>query len=127
MNPEYIEEPKKETLMREIKAIIQPFMLRDVLHALAAMDDLPGVTISEVTGWGKSRAADAKETTRRGGHAVAKKAKLEIVVSSEIAPRVVATIAEAARTGNPGDGKIFEIDISNAVKIRTGEDGKRAL
>lgn len=127
MNPENIRESKKENEMREIKAIIQPFMLQDVLHALAAMDDLPGVTISEVTGWGKSRAAGAKETTRRGGHAVAKKAKLEIVVSAKLAPRVVATIAEAARTGNPGDGKIFEFDVSNAVKVRTGESGEEAL
>lgn len=113
--------------MREIKAIIQPFMLQDVLHALASMDDLPGVTISEVTGWGKSRAADAAETVRRGGHAVAKKTKLEVVVATELAPRVVATIAEAARTGNPGDGKIFETDVVNAVKVRTGEEGEVAL
>ena len=113
--------------MKEIKAIIQPFMLEKVLHALAEMHDLPGVTLSEVTGWGKSRAADAREIVRQGGHAVAKKIKLEIVVSSELAPRVVAAIAEAGRTGNPGDGKIFEIDVANAVKVRTGEEGEQAL
>ena len=102
-------------------------MLQDVLHALAAMDDLPGVTISEVTGWGKSRAAEATDTVEQAGHAVARKAKLEIVVSDELAPRVIATIAEAARTGNPGDGKIFEIEVANAVKVRTGEEGEGAL
>lgn len=113
--------------MREIKAIIQPFMLQDVLVALSALDDLPGVTISEVTGWGKSRAADAADTVEKGGHALAKKTKLEIVVPTHLAPQVVAAISEAARTGNPGDGKIFEIDVADAVKIRTGERGEPAL
>lgn len=94
---------------------------------LAGIDDLPGVTLSEVTGWGKSRAADAEQTVQRGGHAVAQKMKLEIVVPSELAPRVVATIAEAARTGNPGDGKIFEIEVARTVKVRTGDEGERAL
>ena len=113
--------------MREIKAIIQPFMLSDVLHALGALDDLPGVTISEVTGWGRSRAAHATDTVSRGGHSLAKKTKVEIVVPGAAAPQVIATIAEAARTGNPGDGKIFEIAVADAVRVRTGERGEEAL
>lgn len=76
MNPENIRESKKENEMREIKAIIQPFMLQDVLHALAAMEDLPGVTISEVTGWGKSRAARGYQPARSSGTSSTRRATL---------------------------------------------------
>ena len=113
--------------MREIKAIIQPFMLEKVLHALAALDDLPGLTVSQVAGWGKSRAADARDTVTEAGHAFAKKTKVEIVVPDELAPRVVETLIQSARTGRPGDGKIFEYDVFRAVKIRTGEEAEDAL
>lgn len=113
--------------MKEIKAIVQPFMLQDVLHALAAIDDLPGVTISEVTGWGKSRAADATETVERGGHAVAKKTKIEIVVHDDLAHRVEEAIALAAHTGRPGDGKIFVYEVNRVIKIRTRETGRAAI
>ena len=113
--------------MREIKAIIQPFMLERVLQALGAVEDLPGLTVSHVMGWGKSRAAGAHERVAEAGHAFAKKTKLEIVVADEQAPRVIAAIVEAARTGRPGDGKIFEVDVRTATKIRTGERGDGAL
>lgn len=113
--------------MREIKAIIQPFMLQDVLHALTAIDGLPGVTISEVTGWGKSRAADATETVERGGHAVARKTKIEIVVPDDLAHRVEEAIALAAHTGRHGDGKIFVYEVNRVIKIRTGETGHAAI
>jgi nitrogen regulatory protein P-II 1 len=113
--------------MREIKAIIQPFMLEKVLHALAALEDLPGVTVSQVLGWGKSRAAAGEVVVHEAGHAFAKKTKLEIVVAAALAPRVVEIIAAAAHTGNPGDGKIFEYEVRGAVKIRTGEEGEAAL
>ena len=113
--------------MREIKAIIQPFMLEKVLHALSALDDLPGVTVSQVVGWGKSRAVDVEETVEEAGHAFAKKTKLEIVVPDGLAPRVVETLIQSARTGRPGDGKIFEYEVVRAVKIRSGEEGDDAL
>ena len=113
--------------MREIKAIIQPFMLERVLQALSAVENLPGLTVSHVMGWGKSRAVDAHARVTEAGHAFAKKTKLEIVVADELAPRVIAAITDAARTGRPGDGKIFESDVRAATKIRTGERGDGAL
>jgi nitrogen regulatory protein PII len=113
--------------MREIKAIIQSHMLEKVLHALGAFDELPGVTVSQVMGWGKTRAADAERPVREAGHAFAKKTKLEIVVPAEVAPRVVEILLQSARTGQPGDGKIFEYQVDRAVKIRTGEEGHDAL
>ncbi|MBZ0114390.1 MAG: P-II family nitrogen regulator [Thermoanaerobaculia bacterium] len=113
--------------MKEIKAIIQPFMLEKVLHALAAIEDLPGVTISDVMGWGKSRAADAGQVVQHAGHSLAKKSKLEVVVGDDLAHRVEEAIALAAHTGRPGDGKIFVYDVQRVLKIRTGETGQPAV
>ena len=75
--------------MKEIKAIIQPFMLEKVLDALRGHAELPGVTVSQVLGWGKSRAKNAPETLSEGGHAFAKKTKLEMVVPDDLADSVV--------------------------------------
>jgi nitrogen regulatory protein P-II 1 len=113
--------------MKEIKAIVQPFMLEHVLDALAGVQDLPGVTISQVMGWGKSRALDTDKPVHEAGHAFAPKSKLEIVVPSAMADRVVEIILQAARTGNPGDGKVFVYDLADVVKIRTGEHGESAI
>lgn len=113
--------------MREIKAIIQPFMLEPVLHTLTALDDLPGVTVSQVLGWGKTRAEDAEHTVTEAGHAFAKKTKVEIVVTDAMAPRVTEAIVSAAHTGRPGDGKVFEYEVSRTVKIRTGDEGPEAI
>ncbi len=112
--------------MKEIKAIIQPFMLERVLNALAAIDELPGVTVSSVTGWGKTRAEGASSTVNEGGHRLVKKTKLEIVVPDSLAPRVMKMISTHARTGNVGDGKVFLSEILGAVKIRTGGPAEEA-
>lgn len=113
--------------MKEIKAIIQPFMLDKVLHALATMRELPGVTVSQVTGWGKTRGEGANEAMQERGHRLAKKTKLEIVVSDALAPQVTQAILVSARTGNIGDGKIFIYDVDDAIKIRTGGRSEEAL
>lgn len=109
--------------MKEIKAIIQPFMLEKVMRALAEMDDLPGVTVSQVIGWGSSRATDSEEPVHEAGHCFARKTKVEIVLPDALASRVVETISRAAHTGRFGDGKIFVIDVADVVRIRTGERG----
>ena len=113
--------------MKEIKAIIQPFMLENVLDALREYGELPGLTVSEVRGWGKSRAAGVRDAAREGGHAFAKKTKLEIVLTDETAETVVDLIARATRTGRPGDGKIFIFNVKDVLKIRTGERGVDAV
>lgn len=113
--------------MREIKAIIQPFMLENVLRALAAIDELPGLTVSQVLGWGQSRAAGAEDPVFEAGHAFARKTKLEVVVRDELADLVVAALVEAARTGRAGDGKVFVSEIGRAIRVRTGEEGDHVL
>ena len=112
--------------MKEIKAIVQPFMVEEVLRRLESLP-IPGLTLSEVRGWGRTRAADAVEPVQVAGHTFAPKTKIEIVVSDALAPSVVEAIAAAARTGRPGDGKVFVHEVERAVRIRTGEEGDEEL
>jgi nitrogen regulatory protein P-II 1 len=97
--------------MKEIKAIIQPFMLHKVLDALHEIEGLPAVTVSDVRGI----------DTGRGRYEQVTKTKLEIMVPDELAEKVLDAIATHAHTGKPGDGRVFIIPIEATVKIRTGE------
>lgn len=97
--------------MKEIKAIIQPFMLNPVLHALHLIPALPAVTVSEV------RAID----TSSGRFEQVVKSKLEIMVSDEQVAAVMQTIQTHAHTGKPGDGRVFVIPIEDSLSIHTGE------
>jgi nitrogen regulatory protein P-II 1 len=107
--------------MKEIKAIIQPHMLTKVIDSLKAMENLPGVTVSEVRGFGHSPAEPAKNKIVEDFIEYAKKAKIEIVVPDELAEQVVDVITRNAHTGLPGDGLIFVSPVNEVVKIRTGE------
>lgn len=97
--------------MKEIKAIIQPFMLDAVLDALHEIEGLPGVTLSE------ARAV----TMQPGRYEQIVKVKLEIVVSEAQVETVVRAIQRAAHTGKTGDGRIFVIPVEETIRIRTGE------
>ena len=107
--------------MKEIKAIIQPFVADKVISALREMADLPGVTVSEVKGFGHGRALGRPDSPDELEIFGVKKIKLEIVVPDELVEKVVQLIVERAHTGNPGDGKIFISAVDDVVKIRTGE------
>jgi nitrogen regulatory protein P-II 1 len=107
--------------MKEIKAIIQPHMLTKVIDSLKAMENLPGVTVSEVRGFGHSPSEPAKNKIVEEFIEYAKKAKIEIVVPDELAEQVVDVITRNAHTGLPGDGLIFVSPVNEVVKIRTGE------
>lgn len=113
--------------MKEIKAIIQPFMLSKVVEALKEMDGLPGVTVSEVHGFGRARASGVPDTVRYGSVEYVKKAKLEIVVPEQLVEPVLKVIVEKAHTGAAGDGKIFVYPVYDVVKIRSGERGETAI
>lgn len=97
--------------MKEIKAIIKPFMLEKVIDALREMPGLSGVTISPAHG--------LAVTGNMFDQVV--KTKLEIIVSDQMVAQVVEIIQKAAHTGNPGDGRIFVIPVEETVNIRTGE------
>ena len=113
--------------MKEIKAIIQPFMLGKVCDALRQIPGLSGITVSQVSGWGRTRAVGATHIVQEAGCTFARKTKVEIVVPSALADEVVAAVSEAAHTGKVGDGKIFVHELDDVVKIRTGEHGEPAI
>jgi nitrogen regulatory protein P-II 1 len=113
--------------VKEIKAIIQPQMLADVVDALRSIPGLPGVTISEVRGIGRVSDSKRREDSGRNIFRDAAKAKLEIVVPDELVSRIVSIIELRARTGRPGDGKIFVYSVDEVVRIRTGERGLEAI
>ena len=110
--------------MKEIKAIIQPFMLQAVCDALLEIEELPGLTVSPVLGIGRARAIDHPNESSE--HAVDKRTKIEVVVPDELIGRVADAIATSARTGKPGDGKLFILDVSAAQNIRSGKRGQEA-
>jgi len=112
--------------MNKIEAVIKPFKLDDVKEALNEIG-VTGMTLSEVKGFGRQRGH--KEVYRGAEYQVdfVPKIKLDVVVESHLTDKVVAVIAEKARTGKIGDGKIFVIPVGEAVRIRTGETGKEAV
>jgi nitrogen regulatory protein P-II 1 len=110
--------------MKEIKAIFQPFLVETVLRALDAMGRLPGLTLFEVRGWGRSHHLRNPALEE---YAFTTRTQLEMVVTDEMAPRVVEILAKAAHTGGFGDGKVFVSEVSEVVNIRTGERGPEVL
>ncbi len=114
--------------MKEVKAIIQPFMLTKVIEALKQISGLPGITVDrDVRGFGRIPGDEVRHKIVDDMVEYIPKAKLEIVVPDELVEKVVATIQQHAHTGNPGDGKIFVIPVEEVVKIRTGARGEKAL
>jgi nitrogen regulatory protein P-II 1 len=112
--------------MKKIEAIIQPHKLDDVKQALVTAG-VEGITISEVHGHGRQK---GHTETYRGAEYnvdVRPKIKLELVVSDAETERIVNVIADSAKTGKIGDGKIFISPIENAVRIRNGDLGESAL
>ena len=114
------------TSVKKIEAIIKPFKLDDVKEALHEVG-VSGITVTEAKGFGRQK---GHTELYRGAEYVVDflpKVKLETVVPSDIADRVVEAIASAAQTGRIGDGKIFVSTIEAAVRIRTGERDNDAL
>ncbi len=113
--------------MKEIKAIIRPFKLLDVVLELQKIENLPGVTISDIREFGKSKAKGTKEKIIDGLIEYVHKVKIEVVVPDEMVETVVNTIQSNAHTGTAGDGKIFIYSVDEIIKIRTNERGSEAI
>lgn len=112
--------------MKLIKAIIKPFKLDDVREALSEVG-VTGITVSEVKGFGRQK---GHTELYRGAEYVVDflpKVKIETVVDDEAVEKVIEAISKAANTGKIGDGKIFVINVEQAIRIRTGESGSDAL
>jgi len=112
--------------MKLIIAVIKPFKLEEVREALTALG-VQGLMVSEVKGYG--RQSGHTEIYRGAEYVVnfVPKVKLELVVADGAAPQVVETLAASAKTGKIGDGKIFVLDVEQAMRVRTGETGEEAL
>jgi nitrogen regulatory protein P-II 2 len=112
--------------MKYIVAIIKPFKLDDVREALSKVG-VQGLTVTEVSGFGRQKGHT--EIYRGAEYKITfvPKLRIEIAVSDDLAERVVEVIESTGKTGEIGDGKIFVMDLDQAVRIRTGETGDEAL
>ena len=112
--------------MKLVIAVIKPFKLEEVRDALTRMG-IHGMTVSEVKGYGRQK---GHTELYRGAEYVIDflpKVKIEVVVENSLVENVLEAIANAARTGRIGDGKIFVSDIAEAIRIRTGDRGPDAI
>jgi len=112
--------------MKIVMAVIKPFKIDEVRDALTAIG-VHGMTVTEVKGYGRQKGHT--EIYRGSEYAVSflPKLKIEVAVASDQVERVIDAIANAARTGQIGDGKIFVFGLDHAVRIRTGETDSSAL
>jgi nitrogen regulatory protein P-II 1 len=112
--------------VRLVTGIIKPFKLDDVKSALETLGVL-GLTVSEVRGYGRQKGHT--EVYRGAEYTVdlVPKVRVEVLVDDVDAEKVVETIAEAARTGKIGDGKVWVTPVDAVVRVRTGERGADAL
>tara|TARA_B100001996_G_C18215075_1_gene421421 strand:+ start:137 stop:475 length:339 start_codon:yes stop_codon:yes gene_type:complete len=112
--------------MKLVIAVIKPFKLDEVREALSGIG-VQGITATEVKGFGRQK---GHTELYRGAEYVVDflpKIKLEIAVDDKLAEKTVETILSTASTGKIGDGKIFILDLQEAIRVRTGEKGSEAL
>ena len=112
--------------MKKVEAIIRPFKLEDVKLALVNAG-IVGMTVSEVRGFGRQKGQVERYRGSEFTVEFLQKLKIEVVIADENVESVLKAIAEAAKTGEIGDGKIFISSIESVVRIRTGEIGESAL
>lgn len=112
--------------MKLITAVIKPFKLDDVREAMSAVG-VQGITVTEVKGFGRQK---GHTELYRGAEYVVDflpKIKLEVAVGDEMLDQTIEAITSAAATGKIGDGKIFVSDLTQVIRIRTGETGEDAI
>ena len=112
--------------MKQITAIVKPFKLEEVREALGQVG-VTGLTVTEVKGFGRQK---GHTEVYRGAEYVVDfipKVKLEVVIADDLVDKCLEAIANAARSGRIGDGKIFVTEVKDALRIRTGERGDGAL
>ena len=112
--------------MKKIEAIIKPFKLDEVREALSELG-CTGLTVAEVKGFGRQKGHT--ELYRGAEYTVdfLPKVKVEVILADAMVDKAIDAIIKAARTGKIGDGKIFVTDVSQVVRIRTGETGEDAV
>ena len=117
---------RDENSMKKIEAIIKPFKLDEVKEALHEVG-IKGITVTEAKGFGRQK---GHTELYRGAEYVVDflpKVKIEIVINEDRQEAAIEAIQKAARTGRIGDGKIFVLNVEEAIRIRTGETGADAI
>ena len=112
--------------MKKIEAIIKPSKLSAVKDALNEID-LSGMTIFDVKGFGRQKGKIGLEENEDFADEFLAKIKIELIVEDEIAEKTISLIKNAAYSGKIGDGKIFQSNIEEVLRIRTGEKGNEAV
>jgi nitrogen regulatory protein P-II 1 len=112
--------------MKQVTAVVKPFKLDDVKAALEVLG-IQGLTVGEVQGFGRQKGHT--EVYRGAEYTVdlVPKVRVDVVVDDGDADKVVDAIAEAARTGKIGDGKVWVTPVETIVRVRTGERGSDAI
>jgi len=112
--------------MKKVVAIIRPFKLEDVKLALVSAG-IVGMTVTEVRGFGRQKGQVERYRGSEFTVEFLQKLKIEVVVADDKVDSVIKAIAEAAKTGEIGDGKIFVSPVESVVRIRTGEADEAAI
>ncbi len=112
--------------MKKLECIIKPHKLDEVKEALKSLD-IQGMTVSEVKGFGRQRGHTELYRGQEYTVDFQPKVKIEVIVPSDMAERVVEEVMKAARTGTIGDGKIFVTPVEKTIRIRTGELDEAAI
>lgn len=112
--------------MMLVTAIVKPFAL-DLVRAGLEQLDVTGMTVSEVSGYGRQRGHT--EVYRGADYRVdfVPKVRVEVVVADDAVDKVIDAVTRAARTGKIGDGKVWVVPVDTVVRVRTGERGADAL
>ena len=112
--------------MKLVTAVVKPFKLDDVREALSDIG-MQGITVTEVKGFGRQK---GHTELYRGAEYVVDflpKVKIEVATTDDQVDQVIEAISKAANTGKIGDGKIFVVNLEQAIRVRTGESGNEAL
>lgn len=113
--------------MKLILAVIKPFKVTELVDAAEADTAFPGMTVFNVRGFGREKTAPHEHTRAEDLHDFTEHVACLVAVPEDAAAAVVERIQSSAHTGQPGDGKIFVLDLEHVVRIGTGEQGKVAL
>jgi len=112
--------------MKLITAVIKPFKVDEVRQAVADIG-IQGVTVTEVHGYGLPQGHSETHRNAEFGVDFLPKAKIELAVDDSIAEQVLEAVCNVARTGKPGDGKVWVLELEQALRVRTGETGSDAI
>jgi nitrogen regulatory protein PII len=117
--------------MTKIECIIRPEKILEIKNALGKLGIIKGMTVTEVIGCGLQKGhADEKAENNWNEELninLLPKTKIELIVTDDLVDKIIEVIIKVARTGEIGDGKIFTSPIGNAIRIRTGEKGDKAV